>query len=127
MFCILAMRPKVVQVQSRKSNLLVGSAGGPSCPVAAADLRGRFSLASRFDRSGASQSGSPQSQKVRLGYAPVVTGSMRNRVRGLGIEALRGADDGRCLRRYGEVGDSQPGVSLGPPPGFFISVHSKGS
>ncbi len=55
----------------------------------------------------------------------MVTGSMRNRMWGQGIEAPRGADDGRCLRRYGEVGDSQPGVSLGypPPPGFFISVH----
>jgi len=30
---------------------------------------------------------------------PVVTSSMRNRARAQGIAPLRGADDGRCLRR----------------------------
>ena len=43
------------------------------------------------------------------GYTPVVTGSMRNRVRAQGIEALRGAYDGRGT-----------GGSQGyPPPLFF--------
>ena len=51
----------------------------------------------------------------RREYTPVVTGSMRNRVRAQGIEAPRGAYDGRGT-----------GGSQGYPlPCFFVSVDSK--
>jgi len=46
------------------------------------------------------------------GHTPVVTGSMRNRLRAQGIEALRGAYDGggeRGRRQRSRQGDMPPG------------------
>jgi len=51
----------------------------------------------------------------RMGYTPVVTGSMRNRLRPRGIEAPRGAYDGSA-RKCRDT----------PPPVFFVSAYSKG-
>src|SRR6266481_992187 len=55
-----------------------------------------------------------------LGYTPAVTGSMRNRVRGQGIETPRGACDGWRKRNLARK------CWRTPSPGVFASADSKG-
>src|SRR5713226_10255190 len=55
--------------------------------------------------------GTPRNRKW-IGYTPVVTGSMRNRLRSQGIEALRGACEGGREARRGSVGYAIPGVCV---------------
>ncbi len=50
--------------------------------------------------------------EARRGYTPVVTGSMRNRVRAQGIEAPRGADGGGSEAWRGSWGTHTPPVFL---------------
>src|SRR5229473_4701838 len=69
----------------------------------------------------ASQWDWPQTQRSlkHVGYTPVVTGSMRNRLRPQGIEAPRGAYDGGS--------EACPDVPRDPPPpGVFVRADSKG-